>query len=288
MGYSDEGVLDVSVGEANAEGLAVDIVLETDSGAWHTCPPAEIDLHSDVPLFVVTAVHATILGLSLTFSKSRHRILNKLLVCPIFSGSVGRRLLGGMVEAQVRSRLEALEGVMRTVKIQAERRVQERIDDGEKMRGPYWWDYIEALMEELAPSADIADGKEGEGEEQPLGSNLIATGRGVVHTIKTQPNSPQTSEAIFAIGTGAQLFPHKGGHTNAHPAPSPAQLASEAARETQKVAEGALYRTRNLVEGAETVRVNVAEDMDGAGERFGERQIIERQRSGWKSLVFKL
>jgi len=107
----------VHVGKENAGELSVDVDLEIDPVAWH--PSLSNDWEepdSDIPLFAVTSVYATIPGFSFTFSESKHWILNKLFVRPILSGSVGKRALGGMVGGQVRSWLEALEGVLRRVR----------------------------------------------------------------------------------------------------------------------------------------------------------------------------
>jgi hypothetical protein len=290
IGYSDEGVLDVSVGGENTDGLGLDIDLETDSTAWHP-PPSEVDSEPDKPLFVATLVHATIPELAFTFSKSKHWILNKLFVRPILSGSVGKKVLGGMLEGQIKSGLEALEGVMRGVRKAAERRARARTAE-EKVDGPGWRDYWEGLLEEVTPSEDVTEGNEAE-ETSYLDSNLTATLKGVVHTSTTQPIGPSSSsqapsETVLAIGAGTHLFPYKGGPYNESPAPPPAQVAGEAMEEVKEAAEGAVDTTRGIVEGACDTTTGIVHDIEGAGERFGERESVERRRTGWRSSVFDL
>jgi hypothetical protein len=291
MGYSDEGVLDVSVGGANTDGLVVDIDLETDSNGWRPSISGEVNSDFDKPFFVVTSVHTIIPELSFTFSKSKHWILNKLFVRPILSGSIGKKVLGGMLEGQTKSGLEALEGVMRGVRKGAESRARARAKN-EKMEAPVWRDYWEGLLEEVAPSEKVVEGNEVE-EPHHLESNLTASVKGIVHTSTTQPITPSSSpptpsETVLAIGAGTHLFPRKGGPYNEPPAPSPAQVAGEAMDEVREAAEDAADTTRGVVEGADDVGRGILQDVEGAGERFSERESVERQRTGWRSSVFDL
>ena len=296
-GYSDEGILDVSIGGVNTDGLAVDVDLETNSDAWWpSLPLDDAEPDPDRPAFVVTSVHTTIPWLSLDFFKSKHWFLNKLFVRPMLTGSVGKKVLGGIIEGQVKSCLEMLEGMLRRVLRGTEKKVKARVGDRDRDReghveGPKWQDYWEALLEEISPSEDV-DEDEKEQKSPNLESNVTATLKGIIHTTTSQPK-PQTSssppsETVLAVGAGAQLFPHKGGPYKEPPAPSAAQVTREAMDEVMEAAEGAVNATKGMVESAVGIRTQMREDVEDAGERFGERESAERRRSGWRSSVFDL
>jgi hypothetical protein len=205
-----------------------------------------------------------------------------------------------VVEGQVRKAVEALEFLMRGVMGGAERKARDRVEPGdeeEQIHGPEWADYWEALLEEVTPSEVVVDGAEE--EETPLvESNTTATLKGIVYTTTTQPHpsssSPATpSETVLAVGAGTQLFPNKGGpHNEPYSASSPWTTAAELARETMDEMGEAVEAVGDAAKGVADEVVDAAvkarEDVEGAKERFEERECVERGRKGWESSVFDL
>jgi hypothetical protein len=290
VGYSDEGIgsLDIGQREKVGDGLSLDIEVEMDTVSRNNI------LNDSDKLFAVSLVNATIPGLSVSLDKSQHRILNKLFIQPLAAGLVGRTVLGRVVEGQVRKGLEALEMMLRGVVRGAKRKAEERIIEGDETEteGPEWGDYWEALLDGVTPTDDITE----EGEEPPLiESSTTATLKGIVHTTTTQQHpsasSPPTpSEAVLAVGAGAQLFPNKG--VLHSPPPSPSMAAAKVAREVVDEAEETIEAVSDvvggIVEGAVDDAARMRDDVNDAEVRFGERESVEKKRKGWRSSVFNL
>ncbi|KAI0744344.1 hypothetical protein C8Q80DRAFT_1107728 [Daedaleopsis nitida] len=338
--YEDEGLVSVDVGDPSGgsptgtgTGLSIDVELEFDSGPesesarrqdgwtwaslfdWNN-PPTEgqaqaQDEAEDAPLFRVTGVHVDVPGLAITLARSKHWLLNALLVQPL-AGPVARRAVGWVLESQIRALLEGAAAFGGRVKKKARDRERQAAQSG--LEGPGVEDWWNAVAEEIArgsPAGQPEDEDEdhGSGEDDlhgdedendgdetaPLAeTHTHATVQGIVRTTVTQASpDAEAEESVLAVGIRAQVLPGKGGP---YGATSSSGFAVEEvgvrAREEAREAAGDVAAVEEEVE--EGVRegvakaVEVREEVRDAEARGEVRERVERRRRGWRSEVFDL
>ncbi|PAV18515.1 hypothetical protein PNOK_0535700 [Pyrrhoderma noxium] len=280
LGYSDEGLVDIEVGRGTnkrGEGLSLEVELEVDldSGLgrggetmWNSISghqrgsqsqsrdgdgdrdeDRDGDRDKDKKLFKVLNVHSSLPGLHLRLSKSRHYILNSLLLAPL-AGPLGRMVGPMVIDTKIRSLLEGVEEKMRNVWVGAERESrkkrgggEEGLDrgDGEEIdSGIGIGDIWNSLLESFSSSTGGEEGEdenedEGEDEERETYTesytnvNLLGITRTSISQPEPDPISrgsdsrgignggeseaeaevEQPQESVLAIGLGAQLLPGK-------------------------------------------------------------------------------
>ncbi|KAI0699901.1 hypothetical protein C8T65DRAFT_831795 [Cerioporus squamosus] len=261
--YEDEGLISVDVGElsphshpasAAGSGLNFDIELEFDSASssrrdrgwlsYLTGDSLTDDRPADSkdvaespprPLFKVTDVRVDVPGLHISLTRSKHWLLNALLVQPL-AGPLARAAVGWVLRGQIRGALEAAADLGGRLRSRARRRaaragtegVREGRDGGVDERSASAEDWWNALLEEVGMSNpgggdDDDDGEVDEDSDSCLSSDedadetepLVeththATVQGVVRTTVTQASpSAEPEESVLAVGVGAQVLPGK-------------------------------------------------------------------------------
>ncbi|KAI0762170.1 hypothetical protein BD413DRAFT_606873 [Trametes elegans] len=329
--YEDEGLVSVSVGAVEGDvravkgtGLAMDVELELDGGkrtrregwaAWLTPRPqaAAANNASDgegggeaSPLFRVTDVRVDVPGMLVEFARTRHWVLNSLVIQPL-AGPVVRAAVGWILAGQIRGALEAAAALGGRIKARAEAKARE---EGRESSFDGWW---AALVEEVGSSGLPPRDSEGfvDSEEEEPGSDaaedapLLETHthvgvQGVVRKTVSHPplgTDAEPEESVLAVGVGAQVLPGKGGPYGAPHPPARALEgglegvqaravleAREAVDDVARVEERAEDVVREGVEEVQRMR----EDVRDAEARADVRARLEGKRKGWRSCAFDL
>ncbi|KIJ69680.1 hypothetical protein HYDPIDRAFT_104272, partial [Hydnomerulius pinastri MD-312] len=260
LGYEDEGLLSISVGEEGipGEGISLDIDLETSQDPW----TAEED-----PLYTVHDVKVSVPGLKFSLDRSRHWILNKLLVEPL-AGLVVRRVMAGILQRQIRSTLETFESTLSSVSRQTR-----RDDTGSLPLREIWATITNAFSPPSGPVVTEAQ--------------TAATLKGIVRTstVTSHPGAPSPQESTLAIGVGPQLFTGKGDPSRSdtlHAVLTGAvDDAHSAVRDEGQYVQDALATATGMSK-------QVRRDLDRADERMESTRARESSRQGWKSSAFDL
>lgn len=277
LSWEDNGLLNVDVGRpgVEGEGLSADIELETSS---------EGENADQIPMFRVNNVNVDLPGLHVWIGKSKHWILNKLLLQPL-AGPVTRRVLGRILASQIRAALENVAEKLSEVKLEAKRRAESRppTDETVSMK-----DYWEAICVTVGPTSAE--------ELEDHDSSLVETDtqvslRGVVRSTRTQMNSesaspPTPTETLVAVGIGPQILPGKGGP---EPGVDPVTEQARGARaEVQGAAENVAGKAKAVADDTLEAAMAARENLEDASARMKEREDVEVKRKGWKSPAFDL
>ncbi|KAL1941942.1 hypothetical protein VTO73DRAFT_6472 [Trametes versicolor] len=320
--YEDEGLVSVEVGAAGESmrvaqgtGVSVDVELEFDTGTgnstsnhgswteWLTGSSTQDSSGEEEtqPLFRVTDVRVDVPGLDIQLTRTRHWMLNALVVQPL-AGPVARAAVGWVLQGQIRAALEAAARCGGRVRDSAAEKAarRERGPEDRSATASDWW---EALSEEIGvtsadPEEDDADGAE---EETPLvETHTRATAQGLVQKTTTYPSGSAdedvpAEESVLAVGIGAQVLPGKGGPYGAAHPPTRAfeggvagvvRRGAEEARE----AVGDVARAEEVIEGEVRAGLDKAEEVReavrDAGARAEVRTRVEARRGGWRSRAF--
>ncbi|KAF8189924.1 hypothetical protein K438DRAFT_1676518 [Mycena galopus ATCC 62051] len=273
--YSDEGVLDVDVGQPDTvgQGLTVDVEIETTQEERDT--PGQ-------PLFRLVDVNVAIPGLTFIINHSKHWILNNVMLQPL-AAPVVRLLLKKVLEEQIRNVVGWADRMVSATFEEAARINARRREPGER---PSMEDYWNAAL--LTTPAFVETRDSGPSVE----TRTESTFKGVVHTTTTLPEDPSASspseETILAVGGGPQLFPHKGGPYGAEDVTAAGEVAREAVDEIQETVAHAAGKTREVAQTVENNAVQIRDDLERAEQRKMDRERFERHRGGWRSRAFDL
>ncbi|KAI0630054.1 hypothetical protein C8Q77DRAFT_237448 [Trametes polyzona] len=325
--YEDEGLVSVEVGsvgpgaEAVRTGLNVDIELEFDGGRsegqgtvgwwaeWFTSDSDPEAQGEAAPLFRVTDVRVDVPGLEVRLARTRHWLLNALVVQPL-AGPAMRLAVGWVLRGQIRSGLEAAAALGGRVKARASEKAKARAIGGGADAAATLKEWWEALAEELGSTApdegesDGLDGDGGEGRDGPEDAALVETHtrvgvQGVVRKTVVQPpggpNGEPEQESVLAVGIGAQVLPGKGGPFGAEHPPARAfeggleglqtRAAEEAREAVEDVAQVERRVEEEVQEGIESVQV-LRDEANEAASRAQLRTRVEGKREGWRSKAF--
>ncbi|THH04597.1 hypothetical protein EW145_g5408 [Phellinidium pouzarii] len=303
LGYEDEGLISIEVGRMHRrnEGFTVDIELEVDLEA-NSQPSVDTRGNEDRRLFRVLDVHTAAPGLSLRLARSKHWILNSLLLP--FVGSLGRTFGPRILDFQIRSVLEKLEETLRGVKDDAEKKVTERGRGGREIAKVGAWDWWDALLGRFGADDGESDEEDEEEEDHDVytESHTEATMKGVVHTNVVQPKQlaspgakiPPPSESTYAVGLSAQLLPGKGepvGYERETLAEGMHDLAGSARGAVDDIQE-ALGEASDSMHGMarwgveNTIETRQA--LNRAGIRMKKQERSERKGCDWRSSAFNL
>jgi hypothetical protein len=296
IGYEDEGLLSIDVGGHSAtavgQGLSADIDIETTMTTSRSTPHEVPSLSGP---FRVQAVKVDIPGLTFSINRSKHWILNKLVLQPL-AGPIVRRLLAGELERQIRSVLERTARIFGEVVEDANSNISEEANGREEIAVAFE-DYCMAFLRKAqallgsASEGTIDDGQAA-GPRVTSQTTTTATLKGIMHTIVTQVepfgNSvhlPTPEETVIAVGGGAQMFPHKGGpYDEGRSGAEPGGIADNLVDGMAEVADAVGRTTSEVVEAA----VDAREEIARAEERKAQRESVEIQRRGWRSEAFDL
>ncbi|KAI5897910.1 uncharacterized protein SCHCODRAFT_02696539 [Schizophyllum commune H4-8] len=281
LSYEDEGLLSVDIGtpptssSQGSGGLEIGIDLNIPESGEETTDQA----------FDVVDVRVRLDGLALTIDRSKHWLLNKLLLQPL-SGPTLSVVLSSILEGKIREGLEAVARVLGEVRRDvADAR---RDADGEASVQ----DYLPSLLSHLStlfasapPDPDVVQE-----------SHTDATVAGLIHTTVLKPAHGEDSdvdsedfeegeETIIAIGGAPQLFPGKAGpHDAEEDRGGVGEVVEEVAEDTRSAMEKAAASTREVVRGAREVR----EELERSGRRKAVRKKVDSRKRGWHSNAFDL
>ncbi|GLB39185.1 hypothetical protein LshimejAT787_0603470 [Lyophyllum shimeji] len=316
VGYADQGLLSVEVGSSeephhgssSSQGLGVHIEVAFDTDDDKHDLDAE---PSQKVLFEVLDVQVSLPGVRFEIDKSRHWILNKILIQPL-AGPVVARVVSGVVEGRIRALLEGLAAGSATVGEEA-RRVREarcvnRAEEvGKTKVEPSVADLWAALLAKgpeafgLGSATRDSDSPDVKVDTQ---SSTTATLKGVVHTMTTtttvgppdsrsgsgsgsstlQDQSENKIETAVAIGAGAMLFPDEAGPYRGDDEGEGGGSKGSLLARVVKGLDDTLVNVEETVDHA----VELRDDMECAVERRKEREELERKRGGWRSRAFDI
>ncbi|KAF8067868.1 hypothetical protein FPV67DRAFT_1493936 [Lyophyllum atratum] len=305
------GLLSVDIGSSehrpssqSPQGLSLDIDIALD-----TAPsPDDLDDTKPLPkaLFEIIDVRANLPSVRFKIDKSRHWVLNKLLVQPL-AGPIVTRVVRGVLEARIRACLEGLAVGLAGVREEAwrtcsgARRVEDAEDGfdevGHEEEEPTVSDYWKALLKK-GPNI-FGFGLESEEREGPVEvkthTSTTATLKGVVHTTTTTTTLPASDSGILssseeqletetsvAIGAGPMLVSEQAG-----PAGGEENKESVVDRVMQEV-EDTVVDLDDSVGSTVDRAVQLRGDVERAEERREERKELERSRDGWRSRAFDI
>jgi hypothetical protein len=226
----------------------------------------------------VADVNVAVKGLTVSIDRSKHWILNKVIVQPLLA-PLGRWIVSKMLEAQVRTALEAVERVIGDIVFET-RKIRTARAEGDESSSRHgldsaFTDYWDTLLRVFSRGASE--------ESSEAVSNITVGMKGIVRTTTTQPSNGaiQPSETVLAIAEGAQLFPGKAG-------PYCEDDGEEVGSDVGEAVMGVVSKTRSIVGGIAGGVVSGREDL-GSAQTMGKlREREERQRHGWRSQVFDL
>ncbi|KAI0059654.1 hypothetical protein BV25DRAFT_1808564, partial [Artomyces pyxidatus] len=253
--YEDQGLLSVNVGDAVGQGLKMDVSLTITD-------PASAPAGS--PPFNVEDVTLDLPGLHFKFAKSKHWILNALLVQPL-AGPIVRRILTKLLQTQLRNALNDLSKSLSKVQLLATEQAAQ--DDEPVSVGHYWSAFLHADEEAEAEPATVST------------TALSLTGAARTTTAADPSGSPGENAATLAIGIGPQVVPDDAGAYDGSP---------DALRVLVDSVAAAGARTGEAVEDAAERAEGVKEGTAEARRRQAVREQLERRRSGWRSDAFDL
>ncbi|KAL1703719.1 hypothetical protein EV121DRAFT_207274 [Schizophyllum commune] len=264
--YEDEGLLSVDIGAPEGSGgLEVGIDFDFPENG-EEAPDA----------FDVVEVRVRLSNIALTIDRSKHWLLNKLLLQPL-SGPTLSVMLASVLEGKIR---EGLEGVAMVLG-------EARKDMPEE---PNVQDYLTSLLNRSATLLQSAPPDPDIVQE----SHTDASVAGVIHTTVTKAAHGEDSdvdseddeegeETVIAIGGAPQLFPGKAGpHDAEDDSGGVGEVVDEVAEDTRSVVEKAAASTREAVRSAREVR----EELERSGKRKDARKRVDSTRRGWHSDAF--
>ncbi|KAL1737527.1 hypothetical protein EV714DRAFT_266328 [Schizophyllum commune] len=286
LSYEDEGLLSVDIGAPEGSGgLEIGIDIDFPENAIDVDATENTGTDTDtVPAFTVIEVHVRLSGLALTIDRSKHWLLNKLLLQPL-SGPTLSVVLASVLEGKIR---EGLEGVARVLgEVRRDARDSREDTEGE----PSVQDYLTSLLSHSATLLQSAPPDPDVVQE----SHTDASVAGVIHTTVTKPAHGEVSEVdsedeedgeetIIAIGGAPQLFPGKAGPHDADEdrGGGVEEVVEEVAEDTRSAVEKVAASTREAVRSAREVR----EELERSGKRKDARQRVDSKRRGWHSDAF--
>jgi hypothetical protein len=337
VGYEDEGLVSLDVGEpgpaGKGQGVSADVELEFDHDSLDSLfgdyygddvqaraldGTAILDKPAE-PLFRVRRIETDVPGLALRLDRSKHWILNKLLLQPLV-GPIGRVVVKYVVGQQLRGSLEQAAMFGGEVRKEVRRRRHARWHDG--MEGGSeegWTEWVKVASNMMAEKSkgkeevEAAQPDEEEDTEEPqteTETSVVPTTKGIVVTMTTtakdtdeqdeQANASGGSGAAgtqavaqtqIALGVGAQILPGKGGPHDLHAdgeVEAPAQVVRAVLDEVEETIEEEVAVVQHGIEtAAETVEQAKA-DVETAEVRAEVRTQKERKKGGWRSKVFDL
>ncbi|TFY58408.1 hypothetical protein EVJ58_g6438 [Rhodofomes roseus] len=298
IGYEDQGLFSIDVGErqARGQGLSFDVELEFDGvfedgrvASHTTVPETDTTSESKDSLFRVTDVKVDVPGLHFSIDRSKHWILNKMLLQPL-AGPVVRTAASYVLSQQIRTALETLGRLGARVKRKAGELSDAQKSGARDTSAPSLESYWQAILQEVGGPMSNEDRSSGEeGGSEHVETHTTATLKGVVHTTVTHPppgasRSQMPDETVLAVGVAPQILLGKGG-----PVEGPSKdeygtrdMAREALSEVQGRAEHVEGNLQEAVEATVQVREQVNEAAYSA--QITER--VEKGTMGWRSHVF--
>ncbi|KAI0049046.1 hypothetical protein FA95DRAFT_1557314 [Auriscalpium vulgare] len=273
-GYQDQGLLSVSAGHGDKplEGLQADVTLTIVLPNGASSP----NLGADASLFRVDDVVIDIPGLRFTFEKSKHWILNALLIQPV-SGPIVRAIIRRILQAQIRALLDNLGESLARVSLVAE---AEAVRQGESVSmGHYWY----ALLQTDAPCIDR--------EPEPQAASTTALSlTGAARTTWVLPEGedgpPQTPvESTLAVGIGPQVISEDAGP---YEEGGPSAALHAAVTDIAERIGGMGRQAANTAQDATDRIVTAREESAEAQKHKVARERLEHRRPGWRSDAFDL
>lgn len=296
LGYEDEGLVSLDVGREDRAGEGIRLVLDLEFDAETSFGPNEDRIASREvqPLFRVLDVQADVPGLRFALDRSKHWILNKLLLQPLVAPA-GRAVVRLLVASQIKAILEQAAHTLGEAKRNADANADER---GSETEWIDWWTAFAAQRGDSSQqpqvNGDQANIHEDEEDEHAplIETHTVPTTKGIVRTTISQPepdaaSPPQPDTTKIAVGVGAQILPGKGGPHDLHgqvETERPQDVAREALEEVQEGVEEVEERVEDVVDEAARVR----EEVDQAQVRGTVRTRVEAKRAGWRSAAFDL
>ncbi|KZT29508.1 hypothetical protein NEOLEDRAFT_1238916 [Neolentinus lepideus HHB14362 ss-1] len=270
MGYEDQGLVSVDVGSRYGQGLSISVEVETASDSWLVASRTQSG--GEEALFRVVDVKVVVPGLSFSLDKSRHWVLNKVMVQPL-AGPVVRLVLTRVFEDKIREALQAVAGWMGKVKKDVERK------GGEAGVEEYWG----AVLASAGVSPEESEGEDEEGpemDEEPLvETHTKPTLKGIVRTV-TQPDPAASNPPtpVLAVGVGPQVLDDSAGPYGGYSEEQGAlDEVRERADEVQENVDDAIQRSGAGIEEATGAVVQ---------NRVEVRRRVESRRRGWRSRAF--
>lgn len=286
LGYEDEGLISVDMGErgAKGEGLKVDVELEFNSNGDEE--------PSDQPLFTVKQVHVDVPGLQVSLDRTKHWLLNKVLLQPL-SGPTGRAAAAWVLRGQLESYLDSLGHMAGNVSRAARGSAHDTHKD------PELSDYAHAFWQALGNTIS-REGVEVTAEEDPnegipfIETHTSATTKGIVRTTVVYPDTPADDEALpspieettFALGVGAQILPGKAGPYESDGSQQGVYGTRELARDALDQVQARVDEMMDAEEAAVQRGAEARDNVTAAARREQQREHREVRKAGWRSNAF--
>ena len=277
IGYEDEGLVSIYVGDYPGQGLNFEVDLEFNTDI----DPTRVDYG-----FKVLGVHTTVSGLHFSIDESKHWIFNKLLLQPL-AGPVVRKAFERAASGYIRDGLEAVSRFVAGV----ERDAIEAADPGVRPDFSQYWD---TALKRLSSPIQHPSPHPGKSRDYAprVATHTEATLKGIVRTTETEPASNgdvgEPDVTTMAIGVSPQILPGKA-VTLANRTDGLAQEGRDAIEDVEAVAKQTKKMGKDLTENVpDESRARAV--YDNTKRRRNERRNAETvsQNDGWRSNAFDL
>ncbi|KAA1466960.1 hypothetical protein DENSPDRAFT_862779 [Dentipellis sp. KUC8613] len=292
LGYEDRGLLDLSVGGTGAvgEGLKVDIDLEM---ATDDDTEDDADEDGQKNLFYVHDVSVDIPGLHFAINRSRHWILNALLIQP-FAGFFAWYILSRILKARIRTGLETLGSGLARIRRRARKDAA-----AERQPSPSLSHYWGAALETIAASSnggstETEDISPDQRSQLPTTTKTDLSFKGIVRTTAPEPDleagqAARDGETVLAVGVAPQVVAGTAGPYGVdEEGEESTPLLGAALGGIQDELEQRVGRAAKVARGAMEGVGQVKGQVTSLQDRWAAREQVERRRKGWKSDAFDL
>ena len=290
LGYQDQGTLSIDVGSQNAvgQGVTMDVQLEMETDLQGRGEPSNLSSTEHMSVFRSTNVIVDVPGLSFTIEKSKHWLVNALLIQPL-SGPVVRFFVRRIIEEQLRMGIDSLGRLLGKIRDLAQMQAAKRGQEGAPSLDHYWSAVLQSVG--VPYGMDISTSEEDASTSRPDDSQPDAITitevslKGIVHTSLAPQDSdaPETQRldgTVIAVGVGPQVVENDAG-------PYSEDLhVSQLSEVVEEIREG-IEEVENIT--ADTVRTatermgSVKEDLSRAQRLKEARERLEKGRDGWRS-----
>ncbi|KDQ63980.1 hypothetical protein JAAARDRAFT_74864 [Jaapia argillacea MUCL 33604] len=285
FGYQDEGLVSIDFGEGVMMDVEVEIGDLDEPNSWISSWRERSDGEGEA-LFRVTDVKLSFPGLSFSIDRSKHWILNKVVLQPL-SGPAVRYVLKSVLEGQIKGALDNL-GLW-VGRIQKDANAKALEQGNESVGLEEYWDAVLGRAGRYTEQDDFEETTDAEEDGAPaVETHIKPTLKGLVRTTITQaePTSshpPTPDEAVIAIGVGPQVVQHSAGPYGEDRIEEGimevVDVVVDSVEQTAEQAKEAAYQAREAA-------VKAREDVEKVEQRVEIVQRVEGRKKDWRSKAF--
>ncbi|KAG8760217.1 hypothetical protein FRC14_003648 [Serendipita sp. 396] len=278
LGWMDNGLITVDVGEKRVEGEGISILLDLE------IPSSEVRQATD-KVFRVLDAKVDVPGLTFSLDQTRHWIFNALVTQPLL-GPLVRTGLSMALSSQIKSSLEAFSNTLSSLHQKA--KALHSGDASSVTLEDYWGAFTYPDSPTTSPSHETSSASLSPSPDVHTQVETEVTTKGVVRRTRVENLEGEIqSETVLAIGVGEQILPGLGGPEIEDP-PTLAEQGREALGDLEELRQKAKGKAAATIEEADGIRETVKERIALAGKRTGRTKARDVKSPDWRSPAFDL